>query len=1274
MKKTENTSYVVRLLTVTFFSCLQFGAFSQGVKDNLSIPSPNSTSLGSFVDTPVSLSSGTASISIPLYQVSGKDISVPVSLSYNSSGVRPDVHPGWVGMNWSLNAGGMITRVVKGIPDETAWHNDILFSTSQNFTQDYFHGYNYWKSKLNVTNWDGETNVKALARAEDWVDTDPDEFVFNFCGHTGKFYMDDQGVFHVVGNPAIKVEIEDTLMSIAYNTYLMSPAISGQPIDAFYDSMERRIPGFKITTPDGTQYEFGLWNRQQTLANMAVEGSIDFFQEGYFGESWDTWYLIRIIAPNNTDLITFHYELGDPVASFGRSIAMNKQSGSSTPRGLFKLFGPVSAYSHSIMERWNGKIIYPMYLKRIVSRNAEVEFSRSPTTELSYDYNSIFSDLAYQTINSYSPFLYAHTARLAIAASAVDAFNGKPGVGVYARSDIELYDPITLAPKVRANVFAFLNSDLLESTANPYVTGQFTFNSIDVLEGVDFTKLVWHKLDKIQIKERASSGVVKSFDLTYNNDADERLMLMSVTETSAGKSHPPYSFEYEDYNSNYYAGAEKLPLYNSYKTDHWGFFNGLDARTGLDFNTEQTLRDFAAKKDPDPDFLYAGILNKMTLPTGGHIRYVYEPHTYTKTVTRNTTSGALGIRTETSAKIAGGLRIKEIQQVAGTGQPDMIRQYEYENGILNGEAQYYWEDYTGRFLETDATYTADRFVTNTILPVSSNSSGSHISYSTVKEIQPGNGYSLYTFSNHDTNPDQNFIVSIDPEKSPYSPFINKEAERGKLLNLKRYSQADVLLYEEANLYQSGASTLVKAVATTQIPVFEGWSVEGTSYQVLTYDDLRVQQTVTETLPGGGNLVTQNEFDYNDYDQLASRSWTDAKGTSLKTTYTYPMDYPTSNILYLRMQERNMLNNLIEEVNYRNTNEFLSSKKYNYQWWHGAGPGWVVPGQPLNGLLPIFLRSEESKLGAGPTVTDAEYLTYDNRGNVTSMKDRGGIVTSVQYYNTPGKADLIQSRTIATGTAVEQAFAYDYRPLAGVSSISDPNSKQVQYEYDDFGRLITEKNPSGGIRASYCYNYANQTASPCSALAPTGSIAAGALSLIGLSSPPLPVTLVSFEARAVERQALLNWETASEDLFERFDVERSRDGYNWELLGSVTSKGETSGRYDFIDGQPGGGESYYRLRMIDQDGTYTLSQIRSVRFGQEEKTVLYPNPVTVSDKLQLRSEFAGSITLVEIFGSDGRRVIRSEETVIDTHQLAAGLYVVQVTYRDGSVSTHRIIKN
>jgi hypothetical protein len=84
----------------------------------VNFPTPNATSLGLYGEVPVSLFTGLPQIELPIYTLQDGPINVPLSLSYHASGFRPDIHPGWVGSNWALNAGGFITRKRNGLLED----------------------------------------------------------------------------------------------------------------------------------------------------------------------------------------------------------------------------------------------------------------------------------------------------------------------------------------------------------------------------------------------------------------------------------------------------------------------------------------------------------------------------------------------------------------------------------------------------------------------------------------------------------------------------------------------------------------------------------------------------------------------------------------------------------------------------------------------------------------------------------------------------------------------------------------------------------------------------------------------------------------------------------------------------------------------------------------------------------------------------------------------------------------------------------------------------
>ena len=81
-------------------------------------PSPEVSALMQYVDFPVSRFTGQPDITLPLYTLREGSLELPITISYHGGGVKVDLQPGVVGYGWSLNAGGCISRSVRGLPDE----------------------------------------------------------------------------------------------------------------------------------------------------------------------------------------------------------------------------------------------------------------------------------------------------------------------------------------------------------------------------------------------------------------------------------------------------------------------------------------------------------------------------------------------------------------------------------------------------------------------------------------------------------------------------------------------------------------------------------------------------------------------------------------------------------------------------------------------------------------------------------------------------------------------------------------------------------------------------------------------------------------------------------------------------------------------------------------------------------------------------------------------------------------------------------------------------
>ncbi len=113
--------------------------------------------------------------------------------------------------------------------------------------------------------------------------------------------------------------------------------------------------------------------------------------------------------------------------------------------------------------------------------------------------------------------------------------------------------------------------------------------------------------------------------------------------------------------------------------------------------------------------------------------------------------------------------------------------------------------------------------------------------------------------------------------------------------------------------------------------------------------------------------------------------------------------------------------------------------------------------------------------------------------------------------------------------------------------------------------------------------------------------------VGVSS--LPVRLVSFTGQQLEGQVQLKWQSSSEENTSHFEVERSADGKNFSPVLTKKAQGNSSSlvSYNAIDNSPLSGTSYYRLKMVDLDGTFEYSKLVAVNAEGTLQVLAYPNP-------------------------------------------------------------------
>ena len=171
---------------------------------------------------------------------------------------------------------------------------------------------------------------------------------------------------------------------------------------------------------------------------------------------------------------------------------------------------------------------------------------------------------------------------------------------------------------------------------------------------------------------------------------------------------------------------------------------------------------------------------------------------------------------------------------------------------------------------------------------------------------------------------------------------------------------------------------------------------------------------------------------------------------------------------------------------------------------------------------------------------------------------------------------------------------------------------------------------------------------------------------------LPVTLVSFTAVKADQNAILKWETSTEENSDQFVIQKSADARQWQDIGTIKAAGSSSvtNRYSLVDNQPLVGVNYYRLKIMNADGHFTLSEIRRLDFRSNPQNViaLYPNPARNKTALVFEKAPQTNITIT-IYNNAGQ-IMRTYYFIggryvhdLDVSGLAQGIYHVIVNSDD-----------
>ena len=175
---------------------------------------------------------------------------------------------------------------------------------------------------------------------------------------------------------------------------------------------------------------------------------------------------------------------------------------------------------------------------------------------------------------------------------------------------------------------------------------------------------------------------------------------------------------------------------------------------------------------------------------------------------------------------------------------------------------------------------------------------------------------------------------------------------------------------------------------------------------------------------------------------------------------------------------------------------------------------------------------------------------------------------------------------------------------------------------------------------------------------------------------LPVSITAFDVTKQDCTAKIGWQTSIEINTNRFEVEVSDNNIDFAKFATVTATGNSTTVQNYSTGyaMKSGVLYYFRLRVVDNDGSYAFSTVRKMSCEGKGTIVIAPNPVY--DMFKISGMKAGK-NIVSIYSNDGKllqtQTITNINGVVDMAKYPAGVYLVRVANENGSVTSDKVIK-